>query len=314
MKSFTSNLPFLMQLNLNEKLNAQFPYYLNDDRKNLILSVGIGSFVVLFLAVYRPFQQFDVSHTFSQSLLFGAVTSSILAVNIHFLPKIFPGVFDLLFWNIKKHFLFLLWKCFWIGVACALIDKLFLCPDRTWMVTITRVYIQVGLTGIIPITVTTLLLRNNILQQNLQSAIKVNQELEKISVMKNEISKPNSNINQITIFSDTTETLSLNLPDLLFIEADDNYSTIFWKNGGGIQKKMLRVNLKNVENQIDNVYTIRCHRSYIVNVNAITNVSGNTNGYKLKIRDSDFFIPVSRPKGKEVIEKIGQLRNMMELC
>jgi DNA-binding LytR/AlgR family response regulator len=50
-----------------------------------------------------------------------------------------------------------------------------------------------------------------------------------------------------------------------------------------------------------------------VNVNAISAISGNTNGYKLKINGTDFSIPVSRPKGKEVMEKISQLRNMMEL-
>jgi len=315
MKSFTSKLPLFMQLNLAEKLNASFPYYLNDERKNLLLSLSIGVFVTLFLAIYRPFQQFGLAHpfTFNQSLLYGGVTAAILALNILGMPRIFPKTFDVLFWTVKKHFLFLAWKCFLIGVACILIDKFFICPDHAWMAIITRVYVQIALTGIIPITVITLLLRNNVLRQNLLSAIKVNQELEKISVMKNEVSKPSSTLNQITIFSDTTDTLNLNLPDLLFVEADDNYSTIFWKNGGDIQKKMLRMNLKNVETQIDNVYTIRCHRSYIVNVNAISNVSGNTNGYKLKIRDSDFSIPVSRPKGKEVIEKIGQLRNMMEL-
>lgn len=315
MKSITSKLPLFMQLNLTEKLNASFPYYLNDERKNILLSLGIGAFVTLFLAVYRPFQQFSIAHqfTFNQTLLYGGVTAFVLGLNILGLPRIFPRIFDVLFWTVKKHFLFLAWKCFLIGLACVFIDKMFICPLHTWTEIITRVYIQVALTGIIPITVTTLLLRNDLLQRNLESAIKANQELEKISVLKNEVSKPSSTLNQITIFSDTTDTVSLNMPDLLFVEADDNYSTIFWKNGGDIQKKMLRMNLKSVENQMDNLYTIRCHRSYIVNVHAISNVSGNTNGYKLKIRDSDFSIPVSRPKGKEVIEKIGQLRNMMEL-
>jgi DNA-binding LytR/AlgR family response regulator len=87
---------------------------------------------------------------------------------------------------------------------------------------------------------------------------------------------------------------------------------VVWKNGHGIEKKLLRVNLKNVESQLNNSFTLRCHRSYIVNVHAISNITGNTNGYKLQIRDSDFSIPVSRPKGKEVMEKISQLRSMME--
>ena len=156
-----------------------------------------------------------------------------------------------------------------------------------------------------------MLLKNILLQQNLIVAIHANRELEKIRNLKNDVS--NSASNSITIFSDTSETLRFNLPDLLFIEADDNYSTVYWSDKNGIQKKLLRANLKNIETQLDNDFIIRCHRSYIVNVHAISSVTGNTNGYKLRIRDTEQAIPVARQKGKEVMEKIRQLKNMMEL-
>jgi DNA-binding LytR/AlgR family response regulator len=169
---------------------------------------------------------------------------------------------------------------------------------------------QVALKGIIPIALTTLFLKAHLLQQNLQEAITTNRELQKIQTLKKDVAKAD---NQITLYSDTSESLTFNLPDLLFVEADDNYSTITWKQADGIQKKLLRINLKNIESQLDNSFTLRCHRSFIVNVNAISAISGNTNGYKLRIQGTDFAIPVSRPKGKEVMEKISQLRNMMEL-
>ena len=152
------------------------------------------------------------------------------------------------------------------------------------------------------------------LQQNLQSALAANQQLEKIKTLKKEVTVNPNATSPIVLHSDTSETLSLHLPDLLFIEADDNYATVVWKNGQGIQKKLLRVNLKNLETQINNSFAIRCHRSYIVNVHAISNITGNTNGYKLQILDTEYLIPVSRAKGKELIEKIQQLRNVMELA
>ena len=152
------------------------------------------------------------------------------------------------------------------------------------------------------------------LKQNLKDAFLDNQELEKIKNLKKETQIKTVLNNFLTIHSDTSENLSLHLPDLLFVEADDNYSTVYWKNGDGIQKKLLRINLKNIESQINNSFALRCHRSYIVNVNAISNITGNTNGYKLQILDTEFFIPVSRPKGKDVIEKIQQLKNVMELA
>ena len=67
-------------------------------------------------------------------------------------------------------------------------------------------------------------------------------------------------------------------------------------------------NLKNIESQLDNTLVVRCHRSFMVNINAITHVEGNTNGYRLSIRDTEVTVPISRGKGREVIEKIGQMR------
>ena len=73
---------------------------------------------------------------------------------------------------------------------------------------------------------------------------------------------------------------------------------------------MLRVNLKNIENQLADTSLIRCHRSYIVNVNAIRHVAGNTNGYKLTVRDTDFEVPVSRAKGRDVIAQLEQVKSL----
>jgi hypothetical protein len=297
-------------MGLGEKLNSPFPYYLNDDRKNTILSLGVGLFVVFFLHAYKPQNNFDIVLTSVQKTMFGGIAFLVLYFNIVLVPKILNISFlDPVNWTVKKYILHTLWICLMIAIVNTLVDKLFVCPEKPLAEIIFHICIQVGLTGIIPITFMALLFRSNLLQQNLKSAISANRELDKIQTLKKEVSK---NSNAITLFSDTSETLTFNLPDLLFIEADDNYSTVVWKNGHGVEKKLLRVNLKNIESQLNNSFTLRCHRSYIVNVHAISNMTGNTNGYKLQIRDSDYSIPVSRPKGKEVMEKISQLRSMME--
>lgn len=307
----TPTLPVGITMKLAEKLNSPFPYYLNDDRKNTILALGVGLFVVFFLHVYKPQNNFDIILTSQQKFMFGGVTFAVLFLNIVWLPKFLHiAAMDPVRWTVKKYILHTLWICLVIAFVNTVIDKLFICPEKPLVEIVVHICIQVGLTGIIPISIMALLFRNNLLKENLESAIRTNLELDKIQTLKKEVSKNNI---RVTIFSDTTETLTFNLPELLFIEADDNYSTVFWKNGHGLEKKLLRVNLKSIENQLNNSFTIRCHRSYIVNIHAISTITGNTNGYKLQIRDSDFSIPVSRPKGKELMEKISQLRNIMEL-
>ncbi len=298
-------------MNLGQKLNAPFPYYLNDDRKNTALCVAVGLFVFLFHLIYKTPGNY-ISLTYAQKALFGGITFAVMFVHIVLIPRVFIFSFlDAINWTVKKYIAHVLWICFVVACCNTTIEKLLICPDKSLAIIIPHVFQQIALTGIIPIAIMTLLFRNNLLQQNLKSAISTNQEISKIKDLKSEVSKTSNS--SITIYSDTSETLTFKLPDLLFIEADDNYSTVVWKNGHGVEKKLLRINLKNIESQLNNTYAIRCHRSYIVNVHAITNVTGNTNGYKLQIRDSDFSIPVSRPKGKELMEKISELRNMMEL-
>lgn len=304
--SETAKMP--VEMSFAEKLNSPFPYYLNDDRKNTILALCVGLFVVFFLSVYKPQDNYGIVINFGLRLLFGLVTFVVMFLNIVVAPKLPIALLDPVNWTVKKYILHTLWICFMIGCINTGIDRFYVCPEMPLFDVAVHVFTQVALTGVIPISIMALLFRNNLLQQNLQSAIGANQQLNKIQTLKKE---PKNN-HSVTLFTDTTETLTLNLPDLLFIEADDNYSTVVWKNGHGVEKKLLRINLKNIESQLNNTFTIRCHRSYIVNVHAITTINGNTNGYKLQIRDSDFSIPVSRQKGRELMEKISQLRDMME--
>ena len=302
------SMPKRVWENILTSLRAPFPFYLNDDRKNVVLVIMISIFVTGFLYVFKT----PAETQFSQGLewLHGSITFVCLMFNIVVLPKLFPETMDPVSWTFRKYLLLNLGHLFLIWVACTGVEKPLFCPDLPWFTVASHVGTQVALKGIIPVTLTTLFLKAHLLQQNLQEAIHANKELQKIQTLKKDVPRAD---NEVTLYSDTSESLSFNLPDLLFVEADDNYSTVTWRDSEGIKKKLLRVNLKNIETQLNNSFTLRCHRSFIVNVNAISAISGNTNGYKLKISGTDFFIPVSRPKGKEVMDKISQLRNMMEL-
>jgi hypothetical protein len=293
-------------------LNSPFPFYLNDDRKNFLFVTVMSAFVTAFLYLFKT----DAEFGFTNGLewLHGLITFGVLCFNILLLPRIFPSWMDPTSWSIKKYIWINILHLSFIWVMATILEKIYFCPfDMAWIVVAKHTIVQVGIKGVIPIALCTLFLKAQILQENLREAIRTNQELRKIQTLKKESKESVKLATAVTLYSDTSESLTFNLPDLLFIQADDNYSTVIWNDAGAIQKKLLRVNLKNLESQLNNSFTLRCHRSYIVNVNAIAAISGNTNGYKLKINGSDYSIPVSRPKGKEVMEKISQLRNMMEL-
>ncbi|HEY9048718.1 MAG TPA: LytTR family DNA-binding domain-containing protein [Ohtaekwangia sp.] len=299
----TFGAPFRPMIRFIELMRAPFPYYLNDDRKNTLLAAGISLFLVAFMFVFQ--------HSYVHKIfLISGITFVILFLNIVMLPKVVPSLFDN--WTVGKYIAFSFWQLLMDGFAIAVVlDLLNFHPESTLGEKILYIYPSVLSNGVIPLSIATLLLRNNMLQENLRSAVRANRELDKIKHLKED--PAHTRVNVITIYSDTKETLELPLADLLYVEASDNYSTVYWRNGQTIEKRMLRINLKNIEGQLDNYFAIRCHRSFIVNINAIDHVTGNANGYKLSIRDTNFSVPVSRAKGKEVIEKIEQLRNVFEL-
>jgi len=70
--------------------------------------------------------------------------------------------------------------------------------------------------------------------------------------------------------------------------------------------KLLRSTIKQMEEQLkDHQSFIRCHRAYIVNMNQITNIEGNAQGYKLRLRKTDKDIPVSRTYIQALKDRIG---------
>jgi LytTr DNA-binding domain len=289
-------------------LRTPYPFYLNDERKNLWLCVGIGFFIMFFLSVYKSEKNY---------ILFGTVTVIILIFNMIVLARLFPKPLDPTRWTIGKYILLTLWHLISIGIVSTLINIFYVHAECTVMENMSRAFANVATTGVITIALVSLFLRNYQLRENLANALAANQELQKIDSLRlqkefpSKVTPPEKQMT--TLQTETSETFSFSLPDLIYIEADDNYSTIVWRNGHGVERKLLRVNLKSIENQINNSFTIRCHRSFIVNINAISNIIGNTNGYKLVMADLDVTIPVSRPKGKEVIDRIQQWRSMMEL-
>lgn len=300
---------FLNVVRLLKILQESFPYYLDSDRKNMALSAGLGAFMVVFLVAFNPLKW----EHFLLFFIIGLVIFVTLYVTIVWFPKVWPNVFDPIRWTVGKYILFTLWQLLIIGiVAPVLLEALGFYQGLPMVDILWYFFVNMMLYGSISIVIFTFVLRTVMLKNSLQNALHANEELARIRTLKHhptEVAEPRTTI---TIQSDTSDSVELDLSDLLYIESSNYYSTLFWKDGQGVQKKMLRVNLKTIEGQLNNTFIIRCHRSYIVNINAITEVGGNTNGYKLTIRDSDITVPVSRSKGREVIEKIEQIRNLAE--
>ena len=108
----------------------------------------------------------------------------------------------------------------------------------------------------------------------------------------------------ISIKTDTKEELTINLNNLLYIEAQENYSKVVWTDNDKLIERLLRVTLKHLEEQIIDSTIVRCHRSYIINTKVKFTILGNSNGYRLKSKLLKEPIPISRSLGKEIVGKL----------
>jgi len=115
---------------------------------------------------------------------------------------------------------------------------------------------------------------------------------------------------QLIAFSDEKGELriSLMLDNLLYIESADNYVTIYYLNKSKISNYLLRNSLKWIEENLTQEATlVRCHRSYIVNLDNVKVLQKTKNGIFLEldtINTPD--IPVSKTYYNQVMEKFSK--------
>jgi len=111
----------------------------------------------------------------------------------------------------------------------------------------------------------------------------------------------------ITIHDQNVRGNDLKLPinNLLYIEAKKNNVAVCYLNDSKPTTIELHSTLSAAIDELckyDNIF--QCHRSFVVNVNNITQAKGNSNGYQLRLKNSSCSIPVSRqyvPRLKDFI-------------
>ena len=156
--------------------------------------------------------------------------------------------------------------------------------------------------GIFPVIVIVILNYNKRLRTNLELAGKMDRELK-----EHEKALPGE-ANNISIPAENKkDSLQVSLNDLLFLQSEGNYISIFYKNEKGIRRYVLRNTLKNIEKELGSYFPplSKTHRSYIVNLDLVEQIKGNSQGLQLFLPQLDEFIPVSRAYIDSIRKRIG---------
>jgi hypothetical protein len=261
------------------------PYPFNDDLKHnskiiFFISAGVLAFLMLF-------QPFDIGLLPTRDMYyliigFGVITFLSMSFYLLFLPSLFPKNYFSAKWNVKKEIFWNLWITFTILTAYFFYSKfLGVLKFDFYMV------IKLILTAIIPISALILINQNRMFRSRGKTVATEDK------ILKDNILEQGDMVHFVSDYQ--KDSLAIKVSLLLFIRSANNYIEVFWKEGDAVKNQMVRCSMSYAEDLLkENKFIVKCHRSYIVNINYIDRFEGNLQGYKLYFEKIDFPIPVSK--------------------
>lgn len=140
------------------------------------------------------------------------------------------------------------------------------------------------LVGSVPVALTIVVKQNALMRTTLRQQQQLSEPSANAAITSTVATKP------LTLISDTEETLTIHEADIAYVRAQQNYCELVTGNG----HHLLRISLQALSKQLQATAIIRCHRSYLVNLNWIRKIDGNAQGYQLRLRETNETVPVSR--------------------
>ena len=109
----------------------------------------------------------------------------------------------------------------------------------------------------------------------------------------------------VTLTGTTSQTVTLQITDLLYIEAVGNYVKVYSMQDGQEHADMLRATSKQIEEEL-RAYTtvVRCHRAFLVNLGQVEQIVSRSGSMQLLIKHCNDYLPVSRSNMTQVKEAI----------
>lgn len=311
-----------------------YPFTENPVRK-FWLCAGIGLFVALFLGVFKPFgfDKLPVSTAWGHAFLFGGVTFVVSSLFQMVLPLLFPKPFREEGWRSWKEIVYLLVTTAAVGAGNFFLS-LYLYSESAGFRNFLWAELMTLQVGVFPVVFVVFLKQMNLYRRFATQAKAVTEdirEMEKEAAEARLSVVPSTLLQKPDGFStgkepwpplglgetkpalvlrgdNQKEALSLASDALLYIASADNYANVHYLDGGKIKSSLLRGSLRGFEEQLSgHGHFFRCHRMYIVNLQAVAGVSGNAQGLRLHLAGSGEAVPVSRNLTETVKERLHAL-------
>jgi hypothetical protein len=216
-----------------------------------------------------------------------------------------PPVFREEKWTVGKEIIFFIWLVGCVGIANLLVDHWLEGGGFSWASFGNTMFNTVAV-GLIPVTLTVLVKQQKLLRRYAGEARRIEETVFAAGAGKTII----AGNDVIGLGGETgSEKLQLAVNSLLYINAADNYVKIYHTGAAGVQSSLLRSSLKNMEMQLEAYPQFcRCHRAWLVNLQKVVHISGNAQGYRLHLAETEDTVPVSRNLNTLIAEKLAAAR------
>lgn len=287
------------------------PYPRNNDfHHRLKVTLFSGLLVAVILIFIFSIRSGISAEMVGNFLLFGLVTCAAMAFFELLLPAVFRDYFSEEHWTVGKNILF--WTLLMLMITAGnvmLAHYLYEVPLSApsmfkWF------YYTVGI-GFLVNGAFSMFYYKRMLKQNESGAAELNREILqheaaqiKTAIETHEV-KPKETGKLFFIAENGKDEYAFSADEILFIESADNYSKVVTIESHGMKQIMIRSTLKRIEEQCKgHASFFRCHRGYIVNVDKVVSVKGNSQGYRLCFNEVHETVPVSRSMNEELKKRI----------
>jgi hypothetical protein len=282
-------------------LGKPFPFYESYAQKILIPVIPTLFVMIGLVLLNWTTNATMLWHQINSVLIYGSIVILISLIFSIVLPGIYPKLFNNEKWTVLKTLLFFLSTIVFVGLAITLFAYYFDNPNKLSFINfLGKVMVRAVSLSFFPIIGLVFYFEIQLQKRNHSNAISIISEIQK----END-DKPIPSNQEITLAKNTKEAFSIKEQDLQYIKAEGNYCKIFYNGNSALKQKLIRSSLKEIEKCIENRDAfIRCHKSYIINISKVSDVSGNARGYLFHFSDNDHKVPGSRNLSKSLIAKI----------
>lgn len=279
-------------MNLSQKL----PHYLTEKKNILRLIFFTAFFALIFINIYAPFgiksflnitKEWDLFLLSSLIILTGMMVVAISRIIMYQITK-------------RGKVLSILDYLIWVGievVSMALFytvyELFFLSDARPIQTAFGKSILNTSLVLLLPYSVLWLYF------SWLEKSDKLTAISENPDILPTKTFIP---------FRDEKGTLRISIKpnDILYIQGSDNYSTIYYHTNEKTSKHLLRNTLKKLEKELTIYGIIRCHRSYLINIDKIKLVRKEKDGLFIELDTiPPTIVPISKTYTKEVFQSFG---------